>query len=175
MESPFHAYTFRLPYALLLVSFSCLLSAAPSSIDAPGMPKAPSVRYDLETVETVDPEAETWYLSYSYFEEEGKPVRHGLYIERTRSRDRERHATHYEELRRIYYSGEPSMHEVTSIWIDGILRRRDYRLSEKMVITLEYNEQGEIIRGLKQKARGGRAKRERITELFDRIYELNTP
>lgn len=149
--------------------------AAPSSIDALGLPQAPSTRYDLKKVENVDREAEQWYLSYSYYEENGERVTHGIRIDRVRSRDRERHATDYVETRRLYHDGEASRFTVVSTWVEGVLRQREYHLTENLVITLNYNSRGQLMRGPRQNARGGRAKRERITNVFDSVFQLSTP
>jgi hypothetical protein len=160
-----------------LVKLLCLSSlpllAAPSSIDALGLPEAPENRYNLEEFESVLPDALIWYTFYTYFNEGGEEVKHGLWIERTRSRDRERYNRDYMEVRRIYYHGKISQHAIESTWIGGVLRQRDYILSENLVITIRYNEQGQEEMGPKANARAGRAKRERITRVFDEVYKLN--
>jgi len=149
------------------------LLAAPSSIDVIGLPQAPATRYDLEEVEEVNPEAEVWYRLRHWYEKGGDEVLHGLWIERRRSRDRERYNTDYVEVRRMYYDGERSAHSVVSTWVGGMLRKREYRLSDELDITVEFNSRGEPMQGPRSNARGGRAKRERITDIFDNIYELN--
>lgn len=132
------------------------------------------VRNAVDQVLEIDPDKPVWYREYSYYEEKGKYLKHGLFIQRTRFRDQERYATDYQEIRRMYYYGTPSTHFVLSVWKDGVLRRREYHLSRKLVFHLEYNEQGEVVRGLKHQARAGRTKRERIAKIFDNVYDLNT-
>ncbi len=156
---------------LFLISLSSL-GAAPSSIDSLGLPEAPENRYQLEQVEQIDREAEVWYSFYTYYTSGEAQVKHGLWIERMRSRDRERHASDFVETRRIYYAGEVSNHSVVSVWINGVLRQRDYILSEDLRVTVKYNEQGQEMRGAKANARGGRAKKERIIRVFDNVYNL---
>lgn len=161
---------------LLLSSFLSLpsLFATPSSIDSVGLPLAPANRYDTRKIETMDADAEVWYSLEHVYDLEGETVRHGLFIQRIRSRDRERHRTDYVEVRRMYYEGEPADHQVISTWIEGVLRKREYKLSEALVVTLEFNASGQPIRGPRRNARGGRAKRERITNVFDRVYKINS-
>ncbi|MDA3874937.1 MAG: hypothetical protein PF795_13390 [Kiritimatiellae bacterium] len=155
-----------------LVSVTTLL-ATPSSIDAIGLPVAPASRFETEKIEKVDPDAEVWYSLEHVYAYEGEKVRHGLWIQRSRSRDRERYRTDFVEIRRMYYEGEGAEHEVVSTWIDGVLRKREYKLSDELMITLEFNASGQPMRGPRQNARGGRAKRERITNVFDEVYKIN--
>ncbi|MDF3128504.1 hypothetical protein P0Y35_04790 [Kiritimatiellaeota bacterium B1221] len=156
---------------MCFISFSALW-AAPSSIDSLGLPEVPENRYQLDEWEKIDREAEIWYTFYTYYKSGEDEVKHGLWIERTRSRDRERHATDFEETRKIYYEGEVSVHSVVSIWINGVLRQRDYILSEDLRVTVKFNEQGQEMRGPKANARGGRAKKERIIRVFNDVYNL---
>ena len=147
---------------------------APSSIDSLGLPAFPENRYNLETSESILRDELVWYRFYTYFtNDSGNETRHGLWIERIRSRDRERYNTDFVETRKIFYQGSESQHAVISTWVGGVLRERKYVLSEKLEIVIEYNEAGQEMMGPKANARGGRAKRERITRVFDEIYKLN--
>ena len=157
---------------LLTLSVSSLLAAA-SSIDSLNLPSHPENRFSLETVERMDPDALVWFTYYRYYLEEGSQVKHGLWIERVRSRDRERFDTDFEEIRHMYYQGERSAHSVKSIWIAGVLRKRVYRLTEQLTIEVTYNEDGRERMEGAAKARGGRAKRERIVRIFQDVYNLN--
>lgn len=163
--------TIKIFLTLIFLQFSALF-AAPSSIDALSLPEVPANRYNLEKVELVQADSLVWYTAYSFHKSGELEIKHGLWIERTRSRDRERYNTDYEEMRRIYYEGEASIHGVKSIWVAGVLRQRDYILSENLVITIEYNDQGQEMMGPKANARGGRAKREQIIRVFNDVYKL---
>lgn len=147
--------------------------AVPSSIDQLPLPQEPSRRYGLKEVERVKQEAELWFERYSVYEEGGKEKRHGLWIERRRTRDRERFDQDFTEVRRMYYSGKLAEHRVESIYQRGVLRKRIYVLSNDLQIEVEYNERGEALRGKRASARGGRAKRERVMRVFDDVYDLN--
>ena len=164
----------KLKLLIFIIMYISALRAAPSSIDSLGLPEEPETRYNVETSETILRDELVWYSFYSFFiSESGDETKHGLWIERIRSRDRERFNTDFVETRKIYYSGEESLHSVVSTWVAGILRERQYIISEELNITLKYNDQGQEIRGPKASARGGRAKRERIIRVFNEIYKLN--
>ncbi|WFB37468.1 hypothetical protein P3T73_06805 [Kiritimatiellota bacterium B12222] len=160
-------------FCILLFLTSFTLQAAPSSIDSLGLPEKPETRYDLDEVENIDREERVWYEFYTSYTENGEEVKHGLWMERERSRDRERHDTDYVEVRKIYYQGEVSTHSVVSTWVNGVLRERNYILSEELNVLIKYNAQGQEIMGPKANARGGRAKRERITRIFNEVYQIN--
>ena len=157
---------------LLTFSVSSFLVAS-SSIDSLGLPAHPENRFSLQTFQQMDRDALVWYTLYRYFLEEGAQVKHGLWIERVRSRDRERFDTDFVELRHIYYQGVRSAHSVKSIWIGGVMRERIYTLTEKLKIEVNYNEEGREMMEGAANARGGRAKRERIVRVFKDVYNLN--
>ncbi len=161
---------------LRVMLFGCLLVsqgiAAPSSIDSLALPKAPSQRFGMKEHVESDPDLERWYYAYRYFEQGGAEIKHGLEIERKRSRDRERFDTDYVEKRRIYYEGKAAQHFVESTWVNGVLRKRVYHIQQGLEVVLEYNADGALKQGPKAHARGGRAKRERIVAIFHEVYEL---
>ena len=157
---------------LLTLSITSFLAAS-SSIDSLGLPAHPENRFSLQTFEELDRDALVWYTYYRYYLEEGSQVKHGLWIERVRSRDRERFDTDFEEVRHMYYQGERSTHSVKSIWIGGVLRERIYTLSEQLQIEVKYNADGREMMEGTANARGGRAKRERIVRVFKDVYNLN--
>jgi len=165
--------TTQFSYFITLVIFIFAPSVgAVSSIDAMGLPAHPENRYTLQEFESLEKEELIWYTFYRYYMESGQEVKHGLWITRMRSRDRERFDTDFEEKRVIYYEGVPSNHSVESVWIDGVLRERVFTLSENLVIKITYNDDGKEIMEGKANARGGRAKRERIVRVFNDVYEL---
>lgn len=160
----------------LFVSF--LISgvvAAPSSIDRMGLPVSAAKRIGMRTVENLDREAEVWYRSHQEYGDEGSATKHGLEVIRTRSKDRTQHNTDYVEVRQMYYEGVAAEHRVQSVWIDGTLRRREYRLNADLSVEREFTADGRLVRGAKANARGGRAKRERIIAVFDEVYQLDNP
>ncbi len=154
----------------LWIPLSCL--QATSSINSVPLPKNPENRVGIKESEDLKPDELIWYKFYRFYPSGGQEVLHGLWIERTRDKDRERHNTHFTEVRKIYYNGTESQHSVTSVWEEGVLRKRTYVLSEKLQIEVQFNAQGQEVMGPKAKARGGRAKRERITRVFHEVYEL---
>ena len=146
---------------------------ATSSINSIDLPKPPERRVGMKESEQLKPTDLTWYRYYQFYTSGETVVKNGLWIERTRDKDRERYDTDFTEVRRIFYNGTPSVHSVKSVWIEGVLRERVYELSEKLIIKVMYNAQGQEVMGAKAKARGGRAKRERVTRVFNEVYELN--
>lgn len=158
---------------ILFFIFPLMTIQASSSIRSVDLPQAPSNRYAIQESETQNQEELIWYAFYRYYLKGEEQVKHGLWIERTRSRDRERFNTDFTEVRKIFYEGKASTHSVESTWIDGVLRERIFILNAKLKISVKYNAQGQEIMGPKAKARGGLAKRERITRVFNDVYELN--
>jgi len=158
---------------LLTIWFPFLLFGSSSSIDSIPLPKAPENRIGTQESESLQQDDLIWYTFYRFYTQENQEIKNGLWIERTRSRDRERFNSDFTEIRKIYYHGTPSSHSVESTWIAGTLRERVYILSEKLRISVQYNAEGQEVMGAKAKARGGRAKRERITRVFNDVYELN--
>jgi hypothetical protein len=148
------------------------LVAAPSSIDTLALPTPPVRRYDLETVEEVRRGEETWYRRVQVFERDGAKVRHGLEIERVRTRDRETFDLDYIETRRMYDGGVPAPHRVVSTYEKGVLRQRDYVVDGDFTISLRFNESGQEIQAPGAATRGAGRKRDRITHVFDSLYEL---
>ncbi len=157
----------------MLFLLTSLAIATPSSIDSFPLPEAPSRRFDLQYSEEMDPEAEIWYRRGGYYVENGNRVKHGLEVERKRLRDRERHHRDFIETRRLWENGEEMNQRVESVYQDGVLRERHYVAAPRVQLTIEFNESGQEILEHGRTARGARRKRDRITNHFDEIFEIN--
>ncbi len=153
---------------------SALTWAQPSSIDTFPLPEAPSRRFDIEVEEITSPEEAVWYQQIRFFRSSDGPVRHGVYVERVRTRDREQRHTHFQEFRHLYEQGERQEAHIVSTYEDGVLRQRDYVALPGLVLSVEFNAQGQEIQLPGRTARGALRKRERISSYFDTLFELNT-
>lgn len=158
----------------LFSMITALTWAQPSSIDAFPLPEAPSRRFDLEVEEVNRPDEAVWYQRVRFYRSSDGPVRHGVYVERVRTRDREQRHTHFQENRYLYEQGERQEAHILSTYENGILRNRDYVAMEGLVLSLEYNEQGQEIQLPGRTARGALRKRDRITSFFDSLFEINS-
>jgi hypothetical protein len=158
----------------LLSLISALTWAQPSSIDTFPLPEAPSRRFDIEVEQHQSPEEAVWYQQIRFFRSSDGPVRHGVYVERVRTRDREQRMQYFREYRHLYELGERQDAHVISTYESGVLRRRDYVAVPGLVLTVEFNEQGQEINLPGRTARGALRKRERITSYFDTVFEINS-
>ncbi|MCH8526433.1 MAG: hypothetical protein LAT79_04640 [Kiritimatiellae bacterium] len=153
---------------------SALTWAQPSSIDTFPLPDPPSRRFDIEVEEVSRPDESVWYQQTRTFRSSDGPVRHGIYIERIRTRDREQRHTHFKEYRYLYEQGERQDAHIISTFENGVLRTREYVAMPGLVLSVEFNEQGQEIQLPGRTARGALRKRERITSFFDTLFEINT-
>lgn len=161
------------PYFFITL-ISALTWAQPSSIDSFPLPEAPSRRFDVEVRESVRPEEEVWYALERFYGQESGAVRHGLFVERVRTRDREQRHLYFREYRHLYEQGARQDAHVISTYENGVLRLREYVALPGLVLSVEFNAQGQEILLPGRTARGALRKRERITSYFDTLFEINS-